>query len=138
MKRFIGIDLSKRSMEVSFLEEGKFSLKKLSTSPQGRAKLMKLLDQEDTIALETGNMSFLLAKMIQDEVKAKVHVLNAGKLHIIFASQKKTDKQDAINLAKFIQRHPEDELPKVSLPSEEEMMMRRLVVEQKRIVGERT
>lgn len=139
-KRYFGIDLSKRSMEVAIVTDGseKILRKTYSNTIQGKNALLKRLKPLDTVALETGNGSFILARLIESRVSCKVHVLNAGRLHIIFESLKKTDKSDALNLARFVQRHPEDELPTVTIPSEEEMAMRSSVVEQERINKSRT
>ena len=67
-----------------------------------------------------------------------VYVLNAGKLHIIFKSLKKTDKEDALRIAKFIQRIPEEELPTVIIPGGEEMAMRSSATELIRLDRTRT
>jgi len=127
-------------MEVAILADGEKKIKriKLKTNIEGRAELIMKLKACDVVGLETGNASFLLASLIQSKVDCKVHVLNAGRLHIIFESLKKTDKSDAVNLARFIQRHPEEELPVVRVPDEEEMAMRSCVVEQERISKLRT
>jgi len=139
-KRFIGIDMSKRSMEVVFAvdDEKKIERLKLKTTIEGRQKLIKKLRSSDVVGLETGNASFVLAKAIIEQAGCKVHVLNAGKLHIIFRSLRKTDKEDALKLAKFIQRTPEEELPVVRIPDEKEIAKRSSVVEQERITSSKT
>jgi len=100
--------------------------------------LFLYLRKDDVVALETGNSSFVLAQLIQHQVGCTVYVLNAGKLHIIFKSLKKTDKEDALKIAKFIQRIPEEELPTVTIPSDEEMAMRSSATEQIRVDRTRT
>jgi len=80
--------------------------------------------------------------MIRDNtsqiIGCTVYVLNAGKLHMIFNSLRKTDKEDALQIAKFIQRTPEGELPKVVIPSDQEMAVHSSVAEQMRLDRSRT
>lgn len=139
MKRHVGIDLSKRSMEVAFIDDqDKISRSKFKNTFEGRLQLISFLKKEDFVALETGNASFLLASLILEKVGCRVYVLNAGKLHVIFQSMVKTDKEDSLKLAKFIKWTPEANLPVVTLPNEKEMQMRSSIVEQVRIVNTRT
>jgi transposase len=130
MSRYIGVDISKKSMEIAFRSKEKWTTMKLDTNLEGRKQFLSMLEPTDLVGMETGNLSFLLARQIETVKKATVVVLNSGKLHMIFQSQRKTDKQDAINIGKFIERHPIEELPVVELPSEREMAMRRLISEQ--------
>ena len=139
-KRFIGIDMSKRSFEVAIVNnaDSKILRKKYKATHKGRQVFISSLRKDDVVALETGNSSFVLAKLIQKQVECTVYVLNAGKLHIIFKSLKKTDKEDALRIAKFVQRIPEEELPTVTIPSDEEMAMRSSATEQIRVDRSRT
>lgn len=139
-KRYIGLDLGKRSMEVAMVwdEKNKIERRSYKTTSQDKVRFIERLKETDIIGLETGNSAFYLAKMILDKVGCKVHILNAGKLHVIFESMKKTDKEDAVRIAKFIQRTPEEELPTVKLPSDEELHQRSSVTEQERISRMRT
>jgi transposase len=139
-KRFIGIDMSKRSFEVAIVsnDDPQILRKKYKTTQEDRQEFVFSLRKDDVVALETGNSSFVLAKLIQKQVGCTVHVLNAGKLHIIFRSLKKTDKEDALRIAKFIQRIPEEELPTVTIPSDEEMAMRSSATELIRVDRSRT
>jgi transposase len=135
--RFIGIDLSKRSMEVAFISERKGTKliqKSYATTPEGKQQLANKLTSQDKIALETGNHAFVLATFLSVQVGCTVYVLNAGKLHIIFESHRKTDKEDAVRLAKFIQRTPEEELPLVNLPNEKELTLRKMMAEYTRLM----
>jgi transposase len=81
------------------------------------------------VGIEAGALSFVLAREIEREVKAKVYVLNPGKLHMIFRSVRKTDTEDAMKIARFIASNPEEALPVVSIPSEKEEACRALVSE---------
>jgi transposase len=140
VQRYIGIDLSKQSMQITIISEGikKIEQFKHSTNYDGLLSLSKRLFKEDIVGLETGNFSFMLTYFLQKTVGCQVNVLNAGKLHIIFASHKKTDKNDSMNIAKFLQRTPAEELPVVQLPSEKEMLMRKKVVEHEQLNKQRT
>lgn len=133
--KIFGIDMSKKSMQIAIFNEGKNKpeLKKLSTDIQGRNSLISLLAKDDIVALETGNLSFLLAKQIQDKIGCRVFVLNAGRLRIIYDSLKKTDKNDSINIGMLVKAFDEDQLPKVHIPSDHEMYMRSLITERDRI-----
>ena len=139
-KRFIGIDMSKRSFEVAVVNniDPRILRKKYKATHEYRQEFISSLRKDDVVALETGNSSFVLAKLIQKQVGCRVHVLNAGKLHIIFKSLKKTDKEDALRIAKFIRRIPEEELPTVTIPSDEEMAMRCSATELIRVDRSRT
>jgi transposase len=139
-KRFIGIDMSKRSFEVAVVNNAdpQIRRKKYKATHEDRQEFISSLKKDDVVALETGNSSFVLAKLIQKQVGCTVYVLNAGKLHIIFKSLKKTDKEDALRIAKFVQRIPEEELPAVIIPSDEEMAMRSSATEQIRVDRTRT
>jgi len=138
--RYIGIDLSKRSMEIASVtnDSPKITRCKYTTNMAGQQAFLSILKPNDVVALETGNASFVLASLIKLNTQCKVYVLNAGKLHIIFESLKKTDKSDAVNIAKFIQRHPKEELPVVHIPDEKERALKRSVSESMRLQKERT
>jgi len=112
--------------------------KKYKATHEDRQEFISSLRKDDVVALETGNSSFVLAKLIKKQVGCTVYVLNAGKLHIIFKSLKKTDKEDALRIAKFIQRIPEEELPTVTIPSDEEMAMPSSATELIRVDRSRT
>jgi transposase len=139
-KRFIGIDMSKKSFEIASVNDAnpRILRRKYKATQEDRQEFVSSLRKEDVVAVETGNSSFILAKLIQKQVGCRVHVLNAGKLHIIFKSLKKTDKEDALRIARFVQRIPEEELPTVIIPSDEEMAMRSSATELVRVDKSRT
>lgn len=138
-KRFIGIDLSKRTYEaVAILAEthaiirwnGKLDL-------HGREALLGKLASGDIVALEAGTASFKIAKELQEKEGVTVVVLNAANLAIIYASLKKTDKEDALKLAKLLQKYSLEELPAVPLPTDEEMEHRAFVAHETRFRQDR-
>jgi transposase len=99
-KRFVGIDLGKRTWEMVIvkqngkLEKDETVEKKVfhngKTTAEGRATLYKKLESGDTVALEAGNLAFIIAKEIEKAVGCKVIVLNPYQLAVIYASYKKT------------------------------------------------
>jgi transposase len=61
-----------------------------------------------------------------------VYVLNPGQLAVIYASMKKTDKEDALKLAHILEDCKEERLPVVSVPGDKEMMRRKLLASYRR------
>jgi transposase len=130
-KNFVGIDTGKRMMEIVRLEENdEIQRTQRKTDVESRKSLYRWLKKDDIIGIEAGNLAFLLAKEIKKEVGAEVIILNPGDLRIIFESLKKTDKNDSLNIAKFIKRNPREELPEVRIPDEYEEEARRLISEE--------
>ena len=79
-----------------------------------------------------------LEEYIRQTVGCKVYILNPGKLAVIYMSTRKTDKEDALKLAKLLKNHDEDELPIVTPPTDEEWERRKLLSEYKSLKGART
>ena len=139
--RYVGIDLAKKTMEVCVLGEEEKEIKRVSsvsTNETGRKRLVNLLKKTDIIGMEACTYSFLLTRYIEKEVGCTVYNLNAGKLQMIWKSTKKTDKEDALKIAKLIQRFPEEELPLVALPSEKEEELRKYVSLKQFLTRQRT
>jgi transposase len=126
-QRFVGIDVGKRTMEVRIIDDGKVLAWNGRTDEIGRNRLMKELSETDRIGIEAGMPAFLIAKQIIKEVGSDVVVLNPGDLQIIYKSLKKTDKEDAMKLARMVEKYSNEELPVVALPTEEEEKNRALV-----------
>jgi len=130
-ERFIGIDLGKRSFHSAFVDgagvlEG---IPQFKTSLTERKRFYKQLLPTDRIGIEACALAFIMAREIESETGAKVFVLNPGRLHMIFRSQRKTDKEDALKIARFIQSNHPDSLPIVSIPTEHEEKCRAIVSE---------
>jgi transposase len=68
-----------------------------------------------------------MAWYLKAESEYEVYILNPGKLRMIWQLTKKTDTEDALKIAKFIQRYPAEDLPPVSLPTEREEELRQLI-----------
>jgi transposase len=137
--RFIGIDLGKRTHEDAFVsKDGRVVFSNGMNTPDGRQALYKKLRRADTIGIEAGNLAFIFAREMKAAVGCKVLVLNPGSLAVIYKSLKKTDKEDSLKLARLVMRMPEEELPVVAQPSEEEMERRETISERQEAVHERT
>jgi transposase len=128
-KRFIGLDLAKRTVEVCIRCEGELPqrMSGIRTDEQGRERLASLLRSDDVVGMEACSIAFLLGRYLRNTVGCTVYILNPGKLQLIWKSTRKTDKEDAAKIASFIMRNPEEELPLVSLPTEQEEVLRSLV-----------
>jgi transposase len=97
------------------------------TTVAGRQWLYKKLGAGDKVALEAGNMAFIMAKEIEAAVGCRVYVLNPSRLALIYGSMKKTDKEDALKLAHILEDTNEQRLPVVPVPSDKEMKRRKIL-----------
>jgi transposase len=132
--RYMGLGAAKRTMELCIVTDGEAGVERASrmkTGEKGRKRSARLLRESDVAGTEACASAFLLARYLQAESGCTVYILNPGKLRMIGQSTKKTDKEDALKLAKFIQRYPEEELldltPLVSVLTEREEGLRRLI-----------
>ena len=131
--RYVGIDLGKRAYEVAFVGRGgKVTMSNGKTMVGGRQKLYQKLRPGDKVALEAGNMAFIMAKEIEAAVGCRVYVLNPSHLAVIYASMKKTDKEDALKLAHILEDTKEERLPEVPVPSDKEMGRRKILANYRR------
>jgi transposase len=138
-RRYVGIDLGKFDYTMAIIDRnGKMSIRVGKTCLQGRTSLYRLLEEGDKIALEAGNLAFLMAREIQQQVGSEVRVLNSAKLPFIWDAPTKTDKEDARKLAMLVQERSDEKLPIVPLPSEEEMERREVVSNYSREMRGRT
>ena len=136
--RYVGIDLGKRTYEAAIVgENGKVTKSNGKTFVAGRQALYKKLRPQDKVALEAGNMAFIMAKEIEASVGCKVYVLNPSQLALIYGSMKKTDKEDSLKLAHILEDHNEQRLPVVPVPSEKEMNRRKLLAGYRRVQQDR-
>ena len=126
--RHVGIDLGKRTYEVAIVgSRGKVTLSNGKTTATGRQALYKKLSPQDKVALEAGNLAFIMAKELGRFVGCRVYVLNPSHLPLIYGSMKKTDKEDSLKLAHILEDTREERLPLVPVPSDKEMRRRRLL-----------
>jgi transposase len=130
-RRYVGIDLGKRSMMVCAMDENQkqLDLHSYGTSESQRKRLFENLSDNDIVGIEAGSLTFRLAKEIINQVGATVHVLHPGKLHFIFKSVKKTDSEDARKIARYLVTNPAEALYTVSLPTDQEIENRAITHE---------
>jgi transposase len=146
-RRFVGIDLGKRKWEMAIVTrtgkvvknemgeeepEEKVKFYKGITTVEGRVKLYGKLEGGDKVALEAGNLAFIMAKELEQAVGCMVRVLDASHLPIIYATDKKTDKEDSLKLAHLLTDRPDSRLPIVTVPGEQEMRRRKLLASYRR------
>ena len=138
-RRFVGIDLGKREYTMAIIgKNGKTTIHHGKTSVEGRMSMYRLLEKGDRIALEAGNLAFIIAYEIQKIVGSEVRVLNSAKLPFIWDAPTKTDKEDAIKLATIVEERRDEKLPIVPLPSEKEMERREIISNYGREMQNRT
>jgi len=138
-RRYVGIDLGKREYTMAIIgTNGKMKIHEGKTSTQGRQALYRLLTKTDKVALEAGNLAFILAYEIAEQAGSEVRVLNSAKLPFIWDAPTKTDKEDAMKLAHLIEERRDEKLPIVPLPSKKEMERRKLLANYSREVKCRT
>lgn len=138
-KRFVGIDLGKRTYEIKIIEsDGKVSGTNGLTNPAGRKTLYKKLRCTDRVAIEVCSLAMVMAREIEKEVDCEVVLLNPSQIALIYRSLKKNDKEDALKLARLVQKYTNEELPKVELPSEHEENIRQILTELRQLKHDRT
>jgi len=138
-RRYVGVDLGKRTFQTAIVGKGgKATLGNGKTDADGRVALYGKLRSDDLVALEAGNMAFIMAKELEAAVGCKVYVLNPSQLAVIYRSMKKTDKEDSLKLAHILEDFREERLPLVSVPSEKEMLRRKILAAHGKAAGDRT
>ena len=138
-KRFVGIDLGKRTYEMKIIGiNGKVTGTNGQTTPSVRKLLYRKLLATDRVAIEVCSLGMVMAKEIQKEVGCEVVLLNPSQLVLIYRSLKKNDKEDALKLARLVQKYTNEELPKVELPTEHEENLRQILTEIRQLKNDRT
>ena len=129
-KPVVGIDLSKRTLEAVRVTGERIERFSGKTDDQGLRTLEKWLKKGETVVMEAGSQAFRIARRLAKNIGCDMIVLNPGDVAVIYDSLKKTDKEDALKLARLAQRHPREELPTVEIPTEKQEVIRRLSTEQ--------
>jgi transposase len=140
-KRIVGIDLSKRTYEAYVISTGTDEQPRRFNGrldPGGQHRLQTRLKEGDLVIMEAGTATFRLVRYLSQKQGVKFTVLNPAKLRIIFDTVCKTDREDAKKLAKLGLKFRIDELPAVSVPTEEEQSERELVSMRDYLVGIKT
>jgi predicted amino acid dehydrogenase len=79
--RYVGIDLGKRTYEMAIVgANGKVTMSNGKTTVEGRQWLYKKLCSRDKVALEAGNLAFIMAKEMEAAVGCEIRVLNPSHL----------------------------------------------------------
>ena len=136
--RWIGLDLSKKTYEMCYFDQkGKVGRSGGETTKGGRVKLYAKLKAEDIVAMEANSLAFVMEKEMR-AIGCTVVILNASQLSVIYASTKKTDKEDALKLARLVKIYEKEDLPTVDVPTDKEYYRRKLIKEYKTLKGDRT
>jgi hypothetical protein len=109
-----------------------------TTAAEGRLKLYEKLEAGDKAVLEAGNLAFIMAKEMEKIAGCQVRVLNPHRLAVIYATDKKTDREDALKLAHLVTDRPYSRLPVVAVPGDEETERRKPVSSYRREQKART
>ena len=100
---------------------------KMTRGEDGYACLLERISDGDLVIMEAGSSSFNLARFLINSTEADVVVLNPAQLRLIWDSQRKSDKADAMKLACIGRDMRREAWPAVSVPSEEEQAERSIV-----------
>jgi hypothetical protein len=124
--RIVGIDLGKRTYVAHLIDQAKpkDQVWDGKTDEKGIGRLCAKLRPTDRVGMECCAFAFYLAKVLTNRVGCHVVLLNAGQLAVIYKSVKKTGLEDAGKLAWLLHRMPDEELPVVNAPSEQEEQRR--------------
>lgn len=138
-RRFIGIDLGKKEYELKIIHPNKkVTGWKGQNNRSGREALYKKLLPTDRVAIEVCSLSMLMAREMREKVGCDVVLLNPWRLAIIYRSVKKNDKEDALKLARMVQKYDDEELCDVKLPTEHEENLRQILAEIRQLKNDRT
>lgn len=102
MKRFIGVDLHKKSFTVCYLTEGGERVIK-SFGLRHLGEFIATLTPEDELAVEACNNSLYFLGQVRRQVQV-AHLINPGQFKVITQSAQKTDQKDAERLALFLSK----------------------------------
>jgi len=127
---FVGLDVGKKSIEAVRLQDkgSKPERRSFGTDSPSIRQLTNWLRPDDCIGLETGTLAKFLITCVKKKVE-KVWLLDSTRLKLISESRKKTDKEDALKIAKIIAAFPESDLPLVYIPTDIESDDRALISE---------
>ena len=121
--RHIGIDLHKNSFVACFLEtDDRYRFATYGMTAEGLQGFRADLTQEDRVAVEVGQSAFFFYDQVHTAV-ADVVLVATHNFAVIAKSKKKTDRNDALTLARFLKL---DCLPTVTLPDPRTRELRRL------------
>jgi transposase len=129
--RYLGVDLHTTNFVVCFLsEQGKSRVVTFALSVEGLTAFRRQLRADDAIAVEAGQTAYYFYDQIQHRVK-EVVLVNPHRFALISRSKKKTDRHDAMLLARFLKL---GWLPTVPHPSAQIRQLRALLHAQEDLV----
>src|SRR5688500_16665577 len=127
----IGVDLAKRSFTACFLaEDDSSSLATYPMTPEGLAAFRARLSSDDRVAVEVGTNAYYFHDQIHEAVAAVV-LVSTYHFAVIAKSKKKTDRGDALLLARFLKL---DYLPRVVMPEARVRELRHLFTAREALV----
>ena len=133
--RYIGVDLHKTNFVVGFLsEDDRAQTETFPLNGQGLARFKRRLHPDDQLAVEVSANTFYFCRQVRDRL-AKVVVVDTYRFAVIARSKTKTDKKDALMLARFLKL---GWLPEVPVPSEQVEQLRHLFQARESLVRMRT
>jgi len=107
--RYIGVDLHTTQITVCYLKaEAEFEIRKYQLVEM--EKFVNTLEKTDEIAVEATCNTRWFYEQVRDKVR-RVVLVNPRQFEVVKNSVKKTDKNDALNLARFLKA---DLLPRVA------------------------
>src|SRR5687767_14093601 len=131
--RFIGVDLHTTQLTVCYLKNADdFEFRQYRLSEV--AAFLASLATDDQLAVEATGNSRWLVSLVGERV-GRVVVVNPRDFAVIKQSVKKTDRRDALNLARFL---AVDMLPEVRVKSERAEAVARLNETRSKLVGLKT
>jgi transposase len=130
--RYIGVDLHKTNFVVCFLAtRGQPRVATFALNASGLAAFRRQLREEDEVAVEVGQNTHYFQEQIQEQVK-RVVLVDPHRFAVISRSKKKTDRHDAILLARFLKL---GWVPTVPTPSPQIQELRTLLQARDNLVG---
>ncbi len=136
MKRFIGLDVHKKVVEVCAIDEAgkKLFRRRIDCTREVLLAFAEDLTASDAIALEVTTNAWAVADLLVPFV-GRVVVSNPMKTKAIAEAKVKTDKVDAEVLAQLLRC---DYLPSVWIPDVATRSLRQLTARRERLVTQRT
>ena len=122
--RYLGVDLHTTNFVVCFLsEQGTVRVGTFSLTAEGLTAFRRQLRGDDSVAVEAGQTTYYFYDQIHERVK-RVVVVDPHRFALISRSKKKTDRHDAMLLARFLKL---GWLPTVPIPSPQIRQLRALL-----------
>ena len=108
MCKFIGIDISKQTFDVSFSADKRWSHLVFENKLSGFKKLLKLLNTEDWVVMEASGSYYLPLAEFLNKMKVQVCVVNPLVIRRFSQTnlyRAKTDKKDAQTIAEYAEKY---------------------------------